>query len=321
MWTFSDSRHAEHRALDLPAQGAFVTASPASFNASQKRRRQIITLVVCGGLTDSYVVFYLGIRVAQWWVALGSLAIIWLSAGFRAVVLRNNLTAKRKEQLGEHLLGLFRDTVYESFLETVGILQTHREGSVTPGSSNDSQKSNTMALGRLDKPQRCVLVVAKPKPRSLHTWSGCEDVMKVSLEMTKSTCRSHQFDHAGYELKVPKQPFRRVIRLHLLIYVPGLLWRADSHVDYVMTATFDIETLYRDVIKLFHRCRNTNGTITGHPPMAGRNEAKISNVLCGQVIIPPAELQGSRTLTELLCYLRDPNPASQKAFTLEQSIL
>ena len=109
IWTFSDSRHAEHRALDLPAQGAFVTASPASFNASQKRRRQTITLVVWGGLTGSYVVFYLGIRAAQWWVALGSLAIIWLSAGFRAVVVRNNLTAKRKEQLGEHWLGLFRD--------------------------------------------------------------------------------------------------------------------------------------------------------------------------------------------------------------------
>lgn len=53
IWTFSDSRYAEHRALDLPAQGAFVTASPASFNASQKRGRQIITLVVCGGLTGS----------------------------------------------------------------------------------------------------------------------------------------------------------------------------------------------------------------------------------------------------------------------------
>lgn len=69
IWTFSDSRYAEHRALDLPVQGVFVSASPASFNASQKRRRQIITLVACGGLTGSCAVFYLGIRVAQWWVA------------------------------------------------------------------------------------------------------------------------------------------------------------------------------------------------------------------------------------------------------------
>ena len=88
-----------------------------------------------------------------------------------------------------------------------------------------------------------------------------------------------------------------------------------------MTATFDIETLYRDVMKLFHFCRTIKGAITRYPPMAGQNEAKISNVLCGPVIIPPAELQESRTLTELLCYLRDLNPASQKAFTVEQSML
>ena len=119
--------------------------------------------------------------------------------------------------------------------------------------------------------------------------------MKVSLEMTKRICRLHQFGHAGHELKVPKQPFRRVIRLHLLVYVLGLLWRADSPVDYVMTATFDIETLYCDVMKFFFHLYGTiKGAITRHPPMAGQNEAWISNVLCGPVIIPPAELQGSR---------------------------
>ena len=138
-------------------------------------------------------------------------------------MVRKILTAKRKEQLGEHWLDLFRDTVYESLLETVDILETHREGSITPGRSNDSQNSNTMALGRLDKPQHSALEVAKPNRQTMHNLSRCEDVMKVSLEMTKIICRSYQFGHAGYELKAPKQPFRRVIRLNLLIYVPGLL--------------------------------------------------------------------------------------------------
>ena len=49
IWTFSDSRYAEHRALDLPVQGVFVSASPASFNASV-----VIRLPDCS-LCDSIV--------------------------------------------------------------------------------------------------------------------------------------------------------------------------------------------------------------------------------------------------------------------------
>lgn len=82
------------------------------------------TLLVCGGLSVSYVVFYLGIRVAPWWVALGSLAIIWFAAGFRASSVRNKLTASHKD-LGEHWLGIFRDTAYDSLEATVSLIASN----------------------------------------------------------------------------------------------------------------------------------------------------------------------------------------------------
>ncbi len=63
-------------------------------------------------------------------------------------------------------------------------------------------------------PASCTLVVAKPYRQSLQTWSGCEDVMKVSLEMSKQCCRSHKFMSVGYRLSSSNMPsFKRIIRL------------------------------------------------------------------------------------------------------------
>ena len=80
VWTFSDSRHAEHRKFDKSPDHNFVQAAPKRSKPSSTR--EIMTACVCTGLVGSYVVYYLGVRVAQWWAAFSDLAIIWISAGF-----------------------------------------------------------------------------------------------------------------------------------------------------------------------------------------------------------------------------------------------
>lgn len=74
IWTFSDSRHAQHQSFDKQHQRNLVQAAPKKQYSSLKR--QAITSFVCAGLMGSYVVYYLGVRVAVWWVAFGELLIV-----------------------------------------------------------------------------------------------------------------------------------------------------------------------------------------------------------------------------------------------------
>ena len=168
----------------------------------------------------------------------------------------------------------------------------------------------------------CVLVVAKPIRQSLKSWSGGEDVMKVGLEMAKNICNTHAFAHAGHDLNIKRMPFfKRVLRFRLMIYVPGLLWKADTDLDYVMTDEFDLPNLYRDIMKIIHLCANVRGNVTRRT-LTLKSQAEISNVLCGPVRVPSDnDLGGSRTLRELLHFLRCLNSPSMKYYTLEQTLL
>ena len=325
IWTFSDSRHSGHRFFDLPSGRSLVQSTPAIFTRAQKGRRSTVTVVLCLCLAFSFIVFYLGVRVAQYWVALGSLAIIWLSAGLRSLVIRNFLVAK-KAPSEEHWLGVFHDNVYNSLLATVDMMQDtadeSRNYSPSSGLHSDEkactnpEKSITMKNTRSHS-----LIVDKPIRQSIQSWSGCEDVMKVALEISKVSCRTRKFTPEGQRLALPRLPhMRRVIRFHLMIWVPGLTWKAESPLDYILTETFDFPNLYRDLLKIIHLLGDVSGKISRHAIDLGL-QTQLSHVLCGPVNVPGNGLQGEVDLTTLLAALRNVNHGGSKAYTLEQIML
>ena len=379
VWTFSDSRHAQHQAFDKPHQRDLVQASPKKQLSS--RNRQVITSFVSVGLMGSYVVYYLGVRVAVWWVAFGHLLIIWVSTVFRAWVIKGFLKANDGD-LGEHWLGIFRDDLSESLLETVAIMEHKtassdiskniRENPVSSpvqekmtsfpsptSSKSDNEKTvsspvpeemipvSSPKLSKFDSEKTilcsdrsvrsdeleptesltgsCTLVVVKPIRQSLRSWSGSEDIMKVALEMAKHVCQSQIFGNPGHRLDIPDVPsFKRIIRFRLMVYVPGVLWRANTDLDYILTEDLDIPNLYRDILKIFHLCNEVDGTIDRHETLTKEASAEVSNVLCGPLApISHCTLpHGCKTtLTDLLFKLRSQNPDNMKAYTLDQSLL
>lgn len=348
VWTFSDSRHAEHRLFSKPPNRHLVQAAPENSTKDRKRWREPATLCICVALSGSYVVYYLGIRVAQWWVAFGSLVIIWLAAALRALLIKGFLLASGGD-LGEHWLGIFRDDLAESLLETVSMIERKeiqaRHMQKNAGPIHDDEKTvNTIALKELDviinhrgagcpdpapynsceqsqvsdadntetnsvqREYRCSLVVAKPLRQSLRNWSGCEDVMKVALQMAKHTGSTKGFGRTGHVLGVRSMPdFRRVIPFQLMIYVPGLLWKADTELDCVLTPDLNLPNLYRDILKMFHLCHHVIGSVSRHD-LTRQEEDEISNVLCGPIKSPSYKdlpNGSSKTLGTLLCLLRD----------------
>ena len=341
VWTFSDSRHAEHRKFDKSPDHNFVQAAPKRSKPSSTR--DIMTACVCTGLVGSYVVYYLGVRVAQWWVALSNLMIIWISVGFRAGSIRGFLKASENQDLGEHWLGIFRDNLSESLLATVEVMERNKSSPVQqttqlrpfeqrlPDSSGEASSSGTppsevIELQKLKKESGCTLVVAKPIRQSLRNWSGCEDILRVALGMAKHAGEDRIFTPAGQVFRVPSMPaFKRIIRFQLMIYVPGVVWKAGAELDYILTESLDVPNLYRDIMKILHLCGHMNGSIVSRQILKKQERAEVSNVLCGPVTIPGEndlpDLPSSLTLVDLLCVLRDLNPPHIKAYTLEQALL
>ena len=324
-WTFSDSRHSGHRFFDLPTGRSLVHATPAVFSHAEKLRRSTITLILCLCLAASFIVFYLGTRVAQWWVALGSLALIWLAAGLRSLVIRNFLVAKHGT-LGEHWLGVFHDNIYILLLATVDTMQDTVEPmhSLFPGSSlhgGTKVSANPEKADAIVHMPSHTLIVAKPIRQSIKSWSGCEDVMKVSLEMSKLYCRTNKFTPKGRKLELRQLPTcKRILRFQLMIWVPGLVWKANSLLDYILTQDFDFPNLYRDLLKIIHLCGDVHGKVTRHEVCA-ETQTQLSHVLCGKVNLPDPRLHGDMDLTTLLTALRNVNPSNEKAYTLEQIML
>ena len=146
--------------------------------------------------------------------------------------------------------------------------------------------------------------------------------MKVGLEMAKVICKTHTYAHTGHELYVKEVPFFKwVFRFRLMLYVPGVLWKANTDLNNVLTDEFDLPNLYRDIIKIIRLCANVRGTITRRT-LTLRSHAEISKVLCGPVRVPSAkDLGDSETLRSLLCFFGSLNPPTMKCYTLEQALL
>jgi hypothetical protein len=68
-------------------------------------RAGILTTVLTFGLSASYAVLYLSLRVSPWWVAMGFLGTIWLGACYRATISRNFLVPTDQDT-GKPSIGL-----------------------------------------------------------------------------------------------------------------------------------------------------------------------------------------------------------------------
>jgi hypothetical protein len=179
-----------------------------------------------------------------------------------------------------------------------------------------------------------LLLSVKPIRQSLRNWSGCEDVMKVSLELAKQACRARTCSIPYVALQPPKfdsvsggkfTSWGGIFRFQLMIYVPGLVWTARQSVDYVRTEQeFDMPNLYRDIFKLLHLCADYEGDLTTHnvPELEGR---QLSNTLCGPIhSFDENKVSKTMTIGDVLVLLRDANSVGQpspKSYSLEQAIL
>jgi hypothetical protein len=337
MWTISDARHAEHRLITMPAKATLAIARPSRFTPTEKRKRQGLTFFLTLALVASYVTYYLGLRAAPWWVGLSHVGFIWLAAAYRATITKNTLVA-REGELGEHWLGTFRDTLYDSLLAMTQVLEQNSKTiklsskNINPslrdeGTSAASSNAITSSHSRL-------LLSVKPIRQSLRNWSGCEDVMKVALALAKQACR----ERICVIPYVPLQPphfdsipggkytsWGGVFRFKMMLYVPGMVWTAHNFVDYVRTEQeFDMPNLYRDIFKLIHLCSDYQGEIKHHE-VSQIERQQLSDTLCGPIhLFNQARVPASMTLSKFLVFLRDaqagglPGP---KAYSLEQAIL
>ena len=334
IWTFSDSRHSSHHHIKIPSGYSPVIGSPTVFSPAEKKRRESTTTFLCVGLVGSYVVFYLGLRVAQWWVAFSNLAVLWMMAGYRAILIENPLVPSNLP-LEEHWLGVFRDNLYDSLMATVAVMESGTyiddipDGQTLVSTFTDMpSKPSSLQATKEKSTEALTLLVAKPVRQSLHNWSGCEDVMKVGLEMTKRIAQTHGCSYEPVDL--PTSPNRnnkksdqwlRLFRFRLMIYVPGLLWEASSTIDYAIAGDLNMPNLYRDILKIFHLSANIEGEIVTHT-LHSNEVTEISHVLCGPVTVAsPGSIPEKLSLAGLLCRLRDLEPLSAKAYTLEQVLL
>ena len=336
-WTFSDSRHAEHRPTKGPRSNVLITARPVQHSPGERRRRNYLTSILAVGVIGSYVVWYLSLRVSPWWVALSNLGVIWVAAAYRAMVAPNFLTAS-EEDVGndEHWIGMFRNTVSESLLATVEGAEHRAQqkgcekafpmpSSITTQEADDVVIVEKEASTAASSLRQTILFVVPSIRTGLRTWSGTEDVMKVGLEMAKRSCQHKILKLESQAL--PGSSWLRLVRFKMAIYVPGLVWKATQSVDFALPSEFDLESLVRHVMKLLHVCMDHEGEITRHS-FDWNTSVELSHVLCGPIADPPVNPDANlgngttTTLRSVLTALRDNDTNSQTSkFSLEQAVL
>lgn len=170
-----------------------ITSCPPQRGMEEERKRHLYTTVLTTGMTTSYVIYYLSMRVSSWWVSLGILCITWLNAGNQPLSSRNYLVAT-SQNTGEreHWTGLMRDTVSESLIAT---LEFSQKRPIPPSKSTSSTPPGTpgISLPTVTSIGDTLLFIDPAIGKSLSSWSGVEDVMKVSLEIAKRAWATHQW--------------------------------------------------------------------------------------------------------------------------------
>jgi hypothetical protein len=342
VWTFSDSRHAEHRPMRGPRSDGLVTARPRQHSTREKLRQHTLTSCLSLGVVGSYVVYYLSMRVSEWWVPLASLAAIWAGGLYRAFTARNFLVSTGDDVgISEHWIGLFRNTVSESLIATLEGAGSRTTTAVERSSANSvppltRDKDETGSLfdenikGQVNVtttellPNRTVLLIVPAIRTGMRSWSGTEDVMKVGLEMAKHICTKRMVNLRSERLQASHTRWICVVRIRLAVYVPGLVWQSRHELDMALTREFDLESLIRHVMKMLHVCMDHEGQVTMHSVDKATSTA-LSHVLCGPIADPPIESRfdaETATLRQILTGLKENSAnATTAKFSLEQATL
>jgi hypothetical protein len=335
IWTFSDSRHSEHRRMRRPKSNTLIIARPLNVTPRDKLWRSFTTTLLTIGLVGSYVLYYLSMRVAPWWVSLSSLGVIWFGALYRAVASPNTIVASG-DDVGsdEHWIGLFRRTLSDSVMATINSAYPRSYGlEVCTSSSTENHESGeyvmveeTKTTAQVQEPNMestTALFAVHPVRTSLRTWSGAEDVMKVGLEMAKIACKTKVITFESHGLN-QRSRWRRIVRLRLAIYVPGFIWRSNHTVYFALTPDFDLEGLIRHVLKLLHICMGHTGTVSMHS-VEEKTSIELSHVLCGPIADPPLNeelLSPTPTLRDVMSAIHDNDAnATTGKFSMEQALL
>lgn len=329
-WTYSDCCHTEHRPTKGPMSNVLTTARLKNTSQELEVKKHRLAAFLIIGLIGSYATFYLNVRVSPWWVSFSSLCIIWVGALYRATTSQSFLTATSESvEASEHWIGLFRNNLGESLQATLAGAAPrsanvpHTRAGMS-SSTNCSPTSSTNTQDRL-KSQTSLFVIPAARS-SLKTWSGAEDVMKVGLEMAKMACHSKTIDEELVNSAIIQSTcWIRVVRFHMHLYVPGLIWSNNQTIDFTMGSGFDFHDLFRLLMKLLHVCMDHQGTLTTHPTGDPETVVKLSHVLCGPIAVPPIANDFAASpvsLRTVLTSLRDtPSNAATRKFTLEQALL
>jgi hypothetical protein len=296
VWTFSNTRHSEHQRMATPAANTLITAPLQDFSTRQRTLRGISATVLTGCLIGSFVIYYLAMRVAPWWVSLSSLAVTWVGALYRAITSPTPIKASAETlDSEEHWIGMFRHTFNESLTATLNgaAKRTFDMAVITTPSleAHDAPENNkcggsTKTFPAEFKQYSVVLLVREPVRTTLGTWSGAEDVVKVGLEMAKIACRERviAFPHHLYTDKGSK--WLGIVRIRLAIYVPGLVWQSSHYLDWVLSPEFTMGDVIRYLLKFIHVCMDQPGVVSMHA-VEEETAAKLSHVLCGPITTPP----------------------------------
>lgn len=89
IWTFSGGSSTDERSV--VQQFDHRKATPVL--CPRKLREYALTSGLAPGIGSSYVVYYLSMRVSDWWGPLASLGAIWAGGVYRAFVARNFLVS------------------------------------------------------------------------------------------------------------------------------------------------------------------------------------------------------------------------------------
>jgi len=272
LWTTSNIHHSKHYTIIPPKANTLVTVAPAKLGSQSRKTREMQTLLLSILLIASYVTFYLGVRVASWWVELSLLVILWAAAVCRALYVRTSYSLA-DPPLGEHWTGLFRCTFTQSIEATINSSERHPPGNV-------------------------LIMFSSPTHIMLGTWSGGQDILKVALELVKR--RVLTSGCCAESVAIQSRTWTFVVRFRLVIYLPGIVFRSDELVDFAVETVLTLDHIMRNSLKLLHACMDQRGTIT-MSSIADKDRLPLSGILNGPIAnLKSVETKGIRTLRELL---------------------
>lgn len=252
-WTVSNSTHSRWRAIDAGKVEALVAAAPSKPAPARVRSRELRTTICTVGLIGSFIAFYLGLRVSEWWVSFGIMLVLWVAAAYRAYRSRATF-AIMNTPAGETWTSIPGETVSETITNTLKMSEIRPSGN---------------AFLWFDSPVRI----------SPMSWSSAQDILKVAIELTHQKSLEHAWSGPYQVIASTKWGF--VVRFQLVVFVPGYVFRCTDSVDMAVEMHFTFDHLTQTVLRLLHTCLDQQGQTTAYHSSPDR-EQKIGAVLGGE---------------------------------------